>query len=153
MRWHIAVLVLGTLAVAGCSDQASAIASADVERERIVDRTLALQAAVTATGRITADHRRELEAIKRDIGAWQGRTGRDDLSMSASEPEAELGTSALVSRDPSGPSCDPCPAVKADGTYICFLSEEGPCGEPGGLITRVCSYVCIKVGITPIKSR
>lgn len=152
MRWHMVAIAVGSLSLslAGCSENISSIAVDDAEREALVQRTLALQARVTAAGRITAEQRGELEAIKREIGGWQERTGRNDLSVSASRPSpsADMGTAALVSKDPTTPSCSPCPPVTFNGTYICFLSEEGPC-RPGEFIQKTCVYVCINIGSTP----
>lgn len=152
MFWRKMVFVVGAVALslAGCVDQPSSPAADDAEREFLVQRALALKASVAATGRISEEQRRELSDLTRKVTEWQARTGRTDLSVSTSRPGPALGTAALVSRGPTE-SCSPCPGVTADGGYICFLAEEGPCGEPGNIIQRVCAYACIYVG--PPRSR
>jgi hypothetical protein len=142
MRWHSVVLAAGTLALSlvACSDHPSAAASDDAEREHIVQRALALQMNVEATGRISTEQRRELEEIKHDIETWQERTGRTDLSVSSSRPVPTDGTAALISKGPST-SCPPCPPVKVIGTMICFL-VDGWCAPTSGLV-RGCVYTCI----------
>ena len=145
------------LSLAGCADKLSSPAADDAEREFLVQRTLALRASVTVSGRITPDQRRELEDIKQDVVAWQTRTGRDDLSLSTSRPARVADTYAVITKGPSAPTpCMPCPPVTANGSQICFLVEGGPCptGAPGDLGLQVCAYICINVGPgTPVKSR
>jgi len=140
----LAVTVLA-LSIGGCSDRLAGPVSADIERNSFLQRANILKAKVATTGQMTDAQRGELEALARDIGSWQARTGRADVGVRRSRPAMEAGVvSAMAAVGPGVISgCDPCPAVTVSGGRICFLAGGTLCGKPGDIITRYCWYTCI----------
>jgi hypothetical protein len=132
------------LTLAACRTDVAAPLDDDAERAQLVQRTLDLKASVAATGRLTPEQARQLDDLAGRIRAWQARTGRTDLAISAPPP-----VNALVARDPgASPVCSPCPTMKFETGRICFYIGETPC-QPNAPIVQMCFYSCVYIGTPP----
>ena len=148
MKWSLlgSIGVAVALSLAACAERITTPANEDAERSALMQRTRELKARVVASGTMTGAQHRELELLAQDIGAWQSRTGRNDMRVVRSTPAVDAPESSVglaIVRNPTTQPCAPCPPVKTYGDKICFLDGGTYCGKPGDTITRACSYICV----------
>lgn len=164
MTWRMVSVASGLMvvALAGCSDVPSAPTANDIELDRpalgtsgiatragddaelsqLTQRVLDLKTQVTAAGRITLTHQLELERLRVAVSAWQTRTGRADISVSA--PQSL--TRRALGNQTGG--CDACPIVHTDSPgKVCFLTGQGNCVpiNHDNWVLRSCAYYCFEV--------
>ncbi len=148
MKWSLLGSIGAALALslAACSDRITTPAAQEGERSALMQRAQVLKAHVLESGKMSDAQRRELEILAQDIGAWQARTGRNDISVRRWTPVIDSAASSAqlaVVKQPNQGSCLPCPPVQVNGNQICFLSGGTTCGKPGDTLARFCWYVCI----------
>jgi hypothetical protein len=147
MSWLTNGVVAGAAAVliAACADRVSSPEGSNTEQVVLAQRIQDLKSRVAPTGHLTPAQMQLLEQLRQDVIAYQGRTGRKDITVMESRPgKTEVSANLAVrgvAPDPGSSTCS-CPPIVSSPGRICFLTYAS-C-QPGQL--PVCVHICFGTG-------
>lgn len=143
-HWLPRVLMNVALCLAACSSSPPPQdpAPPDPELTALKERAEALKSRAMQQAP-TADLVPEAQRLAKDVSAWQGRTGRNDVRVEDKK------TSVTKETGGGGDDCPPCPPLDTSGIAkgeICYLAADLGCLEH---IKTICLYTCIVIATPP----